>query len=48
MAQFILPKGSKPAKGKQWPAEKTANGKKPKRAKDFKVYRYNPDEDANR
>ncbi len=30
-----------------WPAPVTANGKKPKRTKDFKVYRYNPDEDAN-
>ncbi|HUO89523.1 MAG TPA: 2Fe-2S iron-sulfur cluster-binding protein, partial [Rhizomicrobium sp.] len=47
MAQFTLPKGSKPTKGKVWPSPRTANGKKPKRYKDFKVYRYDPDGDAN-
>jgi succinate dehydrogenase / fumarate reductase, iron-sulfur subunit len=47
MAQFTLPKGSKPTKGKTWAGPKTANGKKPKRSKDFKVYRYDPDGDAN-
>src|SRR6202142_2216490 len=47
MVQFILPKGSKVTKGKVWPAPKTANGKKPKRSKDFKVYRYDPDAGAN-
>ena len=47
MVQLRLPKGSQPQKGKVWPAPVTANGKKPKRTKDFKVYRYNPDEAAN-
>jgi succinate dehydrogenase / fumarate reductase, iron-sulfur subunit len=47
MVQFTLPKGSKVGKGKVWPGPKTANGKKPKRSKDFKVYRYDPDKDAN-
>ena len=47
MVQFTLPKGSKVTKGKVWPGPKTANGKKPKRSKDFKVYRYDPDKDAN-
>ncbi len=47
MVQFTLPKGSKPEKGKVWPAPKTANGKKPKRSKEFKVYRYDPEQDAN-
>jgi len=47
MVQFNLPKNSQVKKGKAWPAPVTANGKKPKRTKDFKVYRYNPDEDAN-
>jgi succinate dehydrogenase / fumarate reductase iron-sulfur subunit len=47
MAQFVLPKNSRVQKGKVWPGPTTANGKKPKRTKDFKVYRYNPDEDAN-
>ncbi len=47
MAQFNLPKNSQVKKGKAWPVPTLANGKKPKRTKDFKVYRYNPDEDAN-
>ena len=47
MVQFTLPKGSKVSKGKVWPGPKTANGKKPKRSKDFKVYRYDPDKDSN-
>jgi succinate dehydrogenase / fumarate reductase iron-sulfur subunit len=44
MVQFSLPKGSEVKKGKVWPGPTTANGKKPKRTKDFKVYRYNPDD----
>jgi succinate dehydrogenase / fumarate reductase iron-sulfur subunit len=47
MVQFTLPKGSKVTKGKVWPGPKTANGKKPRRSKDFKVYRFDPDQDAN-
>ncbi|HSZ75213.1 MAG TPA: succinate dehydrogenase iron-sulfur subunit [Rhizomicrobium sp.] len=47
MVQLTLPKNSKVAKGKVWPAPKTANGKKPKRSKEFKVYRYDPDAGAN-
>ncbi len=47
MVELTLPRGSKVKKGKVWPAPVTANGKKPKRTKDFKVYRYNPNEDAN-
>ncbi|MEI9888288.1 MAG: succinate dehydrogenase iron-sulfur subunit [Rhizomicrobium sp.] len=47
MVQLTLPKGSKPTRGKVWPGPKTANGKKPKRHKDFKVYRYDPDGAAN-
>jgi len=47
MVQFTLPKGSKITKGKVWPGAKTANGKKPKRSKDFKVYRFDPDQDSN-
>ena len=43
----MLPKASRVKKGKVWPAETAANGKKPKRSKEFKVYRYNPDEGAN-
>ena len=47
MVQLRLPKGSQVKKGNAWPGPTTANGKKPKRTKDFKIYRYNPDEDAN-
>jgi succinate dehydrogenase / fumarate reductase iron-sulfur subunit len=47
MVQLRLPKGSVVKKGKAWPGPLTASGKKPKRTKDFKVYRYSPDEDAN-
>ena len=47
MVQFRLPKESRIQQGKVWPSPTTANGKKPKRTKDFRVYRYNPDVDAN-
>jgi succinate dehydrogenase / fumarate reductase iron-sulfur subunit len=47
MVQFSLPKGSRPKAGKSWPGPVTANGKKPKRTKDFKIYRYDPDADAD-
>jgi len=47
MVQFNLPKGSRPKPGKSWAGPVTANGKKPKRTKDFKVYRYDPDSDEN-
>ena len=47
MVQFNLPKASRPKPGKAWPRPVTANGKKPKRTKDFKVYRYDPDRDEN-
>ncbi len=47
MVQFTLPRGSKPKKGKKWKTPKTANGKKPKRTKEFRVYRYDPVEGGN-
>ena len=47
MVQLTLPKGSQVKKGKAWPGPATKNGKKPKRTKDFRVYRYNPDEGGN-
>ena len=47
MVQLTLPKGSQVKKGKVWPGPATKNGKKPKRTKDFRVYRYNPDEGRN-
>jgi succinate dehydrogenase / fumarate reductase iron-sulfur subunit len=47
MVELTLPRNSKVQKGKVWPAEKAASGKKPKRSKEFKVYRYDPDMAAN-
>ena len=47
MVQLTLPKGSQVKKGKVWPGPATKNGKKPRRTKDFRVYRYNPDEGRN-
>ncbi len=45
--QFTLPKNSKVQKGKVWDSPKAANGKKPKRTKEFRVYRYDPEEGGN-
>jgi succinate dehydrogenase / fumarate reductase iron-sulfur subunit len=47
MVQFTLPKNSKVQKGKDWDAPKAANGKKPKRTKEFRVYRYDPEKGGN-
>ena len=47
MVQLTLPKNSKPRKGKVWPRPTMSNGKKPRRTKDFHVYRYDPDKDEN-
>ena len=47
MVELMLPKNSRVKKGKVWPAETAANGKKPKRTKEFKVYRYDPDTGEN-
>ena len=33
MVELMLPKNSRVKKGKVWPAETSANGKKPKRTK---------------
>jgi succinate dehydrogenase / fumarate reductase iron-sulfur subunit len=42
MAEFTLPKNSKIGKGKTWPAAAGA-----KRVRDFKIYRWNPDDGRN-
>ncbi|HTO39887.1 MAG TPA: succinate dehydrogenase iron-sulfur subunit [Rhizomicrobium sp.] len=47
MAQLTLPKNSTVKKGKVWDAPKSANGKKQKRTKEFRVYRYDPDKGGN-
>ncbi|HKX90887.1 MAG TPA: succinate dehydrogenase iron-sulfur subunit [Sphingomicrobium sp.] len=41
MAEFFLPRNSKPQKGKTWPAD---GGTRPKT---FRIYRYDPDGGAN-
>jgi succinate dehydrogenase / fumarate reductase iron-sulfur subunit len=43
MVQFRLPKGSRVAPGKVWPASKGADGKGAKRPKRIRVYRYDPE-----
>ena len=45
MAQFILPKNSRPQEGKDWSAASPASGAKQPRL--FRVYRWNPDEGGN-
>ncbi|MBV9694298.1 MAG: succinate dehydrogenase iron-sulfur subunit [Alphaproteobacteria bacterium] len=47
MVQFTLPKGSAPRKGKGWPVPKQDNGRRAKGTKQFKVYRYDPDQEQN-
>ena len=42
MVEFALPKRSRPTKGKTWPKPAAA-----KRVTEFRIYRYNPDDDAN-
>ncbi|MFY8134087.1 MAG: succinate dehydrogenase iron-sulfur subunit, partial [Aquimonas sp.] len=42
MAEFTLPKNSKITQGKHFPAPAGA-----KKVRTFKVYRWNPDDDAN-
>ena len=47
MVQLTLPKNSKPVKGKRWPRATMADGKRRKRTKEFKVYRYDPETGGN-
>jgi len=47
MAQFLLPRGSKPKKGKDWDGPKAPNGKRAKGAKEFRIYRYDPADGGN-
>ncbi len=42
MVQFFLPKNSRPTKGKSWPKPSTA-----KRVTEFRIYRWNPDDNEN-
>ena len=47
MVELTLPKNSTMKEGKKWPAQTTADGKKPKRTKKFRIYRWSPDDDKN-
>jgi succinate dehydrogenase / fumarate reductase, iron-sulfur subunit len=47
MVQLTLPKNSQIKTGKKWPAQTAAGGKKAKRLKEFRVYRWNPDDGKN-
>ena len=42
MVEFSLPRNSRPTKGKTWPKPAAA-----RRVTEFRIYRYNPDDDAN-
>ncbi len=42
MVEIALPKNSRPTKGKTWPRPANA-----KRVAEFRIYRWNPDDDAN-
>lgn len=44
MVEFALPKDSRVKKGKVWPQTQGSAGTKPKRLKEFRVYRFNPDD----
>ena len=44
MVELALPKGSVPRRGKYWKAPKV-EGRKPKKIRLFKIYRYDPDTD---
>jgi succinate dehydrogenase / fumarate reductase iron-sulfur subunit len=46
MVQLTLPKGSAPKKGKEWPVDRVG-GRKPKRSKVFRIYRYDPEQNEN-
>lgn len=47
MVQLTLPRNSQIRGGKKWPEQKAADGKKAKRIKEFRVYRWNPDDGKN-
>jgi succinate dehydrogenase / fumarate reductase iron-sulfur subunit len=47
MVQFTLPRSSKVARGKTWPAPKRADGKPMGRLRAFRIYRYDPERGGN-
>ncbi len=47
MAELVLPKKSRVKKGKKFRAKPGPDGKSPRRTKNFRVYRYDPDSGEN-
>ena len=47
MAEFTLPKLSQVKKGKTWPKPTRADGKKAKKLKEFRIYRWDPEAGGN-
>jgi succinate dehydrogenase / fumarate reductase, iron-sulfur subunit len=47
MVEFTLPKNSRVTEGKTWPALPKKSAEKPKGTRDYRVYRWNPDDGNN-
>src|SRR6195256_5374778 len=47
MVEFTLPKNSRVTEGKAWPSPAKKRADKPKGTRDYRVYRWNPDDSAN-
>jgi len=47
MVQFTLPRNSKIKRGKKWPMPESEGGKRPKREREFRVYRFDPENGGN-
>lgn len=47
MVQFSLPRNSKIKRGKKWPMPKGAEGTQPKRTREFRIYRFDPEAGGN-
>ena len=47
MVEISLPRNSRIKPGKKWALPATGDGKKPKRVKEFKVYRWSPESGEN-
>ena len=47
MVEFTLPKNSRYGEGKAWPSPAKRSADKPKGTREYRVYRWNPDDGAN-
>ena len=47
MVEFTLPKNSRYGEGKAWPAPAKKSADKPKGTREYRIYRWNPDDGAN-